>query len=508
VKLSGPLRWFLGRFPVLWQVRITLAAGLVMINLVGSILLLLFASQLVPMPDVADKEGLRLHNLLLALASVVVGSAITIVASRTLMTRLAVWLREDRAPDDVERRAVLRAPAYLFLLDAALWGAGAAMFGVFNAVRAEVAFGVLMGVMVGLSGLSASALAYLVAERALRPMARRALANGVPERVVVPSVAARSMVAWALSSGVAMLGVSLAGIVAIVLRDTVTIIQLAVSMVAMGGVGFAIGAFTNWLAARASSDPVRALRQAVAQVGEGNLNAHVDIYDGTEIGILQAGFNDMLEGLRERDNIRDLFGRHVGTDVARTALEGGVQLGGEVRDITVLFVDIIGSTTMATERPPQEVVALLNRFFDVVIDTVHGYDGWINKFEGDAALAIWGAPVQVANKETAALRAARVMGERLRREVPELAAGIGVSGGPAVAGNVGAAERYEYTVIGDPVNEASRLMELAKTVQGHVVANARLLEAAGAETDHWVLLEPVVVRGRSDPTLIASPRTQ
>jgi adenylate cyclase len=506
VKFSAPLRWFLGRFSVLWQVRLTLATGLVMINLIGSTLLAVFAFKLVPMPNVADRGGLREQNFVLALSSVVIGSAITIIASRTLMTRLAAWLYEDRGPDDVERRAVLRAPAQLFLVNAVLWGTGAAMFGVFNTVRGELAFGVLMGVMVGLSGLTTSALTYLVAERALRPMARRALASGVPDRLVVPSVAARSMVAWALSSGVATLGVSLTGIVAIALRRQVTIVDVAITMVALGGLGFVIGAFTNWLAARASSDPVRALRLAVAQVSDGNLNAHVDIYDGTEIGILQAGFNDMLEGLRERETIRDLFGRHVGGDVARAALEGGVQLGGEVRDVTVLFVDIIGSTTMANERPPQEVVELLNRFFDVVIDVVHEFDGWINKFEGDAALAIWGAPVRVANKDMAVLRAARVMGERLRREVPELEAGIGVSGGTVVAGNVGTAERYEYTVIGDPVNEASRLMELAKTVPGHVVANARLLESANAERDHWVEIEPVLVRGRSDPTQVATPR--
>jgi adenylate cyclase len=107
--------------------------------------------------------------------------------------------------------------------------------------------------------------------------------------------------------------------------------------------------------------------------------------------------------------------------------------------------------------------------------------------------------------EAAALGAARVMGERLRRDVPELEAGIGVSGGRAVAGNVGAAERYEYTVIGDPVNEAARLTGLAKSVANHVVANAALLDAASAEAEHWQLLEPVVVRGRSEPTPIATP---
>src|SRR3712207_4884738 len=104
--------------------------------------------------------------------------------------------------------------------------------------------------------------------------------------------------------------------------------------------------------------------------------------------MLQAGFNEMMRGLRERGELRDLFGRHVGADVARRAIEKGVNLGGESRDIAVLFVDIIGSTSLAEERPPEEVVATLNRFFEVVIDVVHEYDGWINKFEGDAALAV------------------------------------------------------------------------------------------------------------------------
>jgi adenylate cyclase len=321
----------------------------------------------------------------------------------------------------------------------------------------------------------------------------------------VRSVAMRTMFAWVLGTGISVLGVALVGLTSIGNEDEVSVDQLAITMLVLGSIAFVVGGLSTFLAAKASSDPVRALRKSVAQVGRGDLSTEVQIYDGTEIGILQAGFNDMVAGLREREELRDLFGRHVGDDVARAALEGGVRLGGEARDIVVLFVDIIGSTTIAANRPPEEVVALLNRFFDVVIDTVHEYDGWINKFEGDAALAIWGAPVPLEGMEAAALRAARVMGERLRRDVPELEAGIGVSGGRAVAGNVGAAERYEYTVIGDPVNEAARLTGLAKDVPNHVVANATLLDTAPEESDHWRLLEPVVVRGRSEPTRIATP---
>jgi len=237
----------------------------------------------------------------------------------------------------------------------------------------------------------------------------------------------------------------------------------------------------------------------------GDFSVDVPIYDGTELGILQAGFNDMLHGLREREKMRDLFGRHVGPDVARAALESGVKLGGEVRRVGVLFVDIIGSTAMASNRPPEEVVAVLNRFFDIVIDVVNRHGGWINKFEGDAALAIWGAPVPHPTMEASLLAAARELGERLRRDVPEVGAGIGVSAGNAVAGNIGAAQRYEYTVIGDPVNEAARLTELAKDVPALVMANGTLLDAAGEEADHWHRLSPVVVRGRSQETPLATP---
>jgi adenylate cyclase len=231
----------------------------------------------------------------------------------------------------------------------------------------------------------------------------------------------------------------------------------------------------------------------------------VDIDDGTEIGELQAGFNDMVAGLREREQLRDLFGRHVGVDVARAAVAGGVQLGGEVREVTVLFVDVMGSTTMATELDPTEVVTLLNRFFDVVIDVVHAHGGWINKFEGDAALAIWGAPVEVADRNAQALAAARVLSARLRAEVPEIAAGVGISGGPVVSGNVGSADRYEYTVIGDPVNEAARLTSVAKEHPERCVANAALLSDAAREAGNWVERDPLTVRGRTSETRIAVP---
>jgi adenylate cyclase len=142
----------------------------------------------------------------------------------------------------------------------------------------------------------------------------------------------------------------------------------------------------------------------------------------------------------------------------------------------------------------------------VIVDEVDRHHGLLNKFEGDGSLAVFGAPVRLECAEDEALGAARAIACRLREEVPECAAGIGVAAGKAVAGNVGAYERFEYTVIGDPVNEAARLCELAKTYPKHLLASAVAVEAAGeGERRHWTFGEEVVLRGRDEPTRLAVP---
>jgi adenylate cyclase len=162
---------------------------------------------------------------------------------------------------------------------------------------------------------------------------------------------------------------------------------------------------------------------------------------------------------------------------------------------------------MSLAMPPTEVVRLLNKFFRVVIDVVESQSGFVNKFEGDAALCIFGAPVSTADPAGAALCAARRLAERLEREVPEIGFGIGVSAGNAVAGNVGSESRFEYTVIGDPVNEAARLCDLAKERSDHLLASDAALRRAGeTEAKEWELGERTVLRGRLEATSLASPR--
>jgi adenylate cyclase len=272
-------------------------------------------------------------------------------------------------------------------------------------------------------------------------------------------------------------------------------------------VNIPVGLAAIALTARSLADPLESVRRAVRQVQRGEEGARVDVYDGSELGLLQAGFNQMVEGLRERERLRDLFGRQVGEDVARQALERGITLGGEELEVAVLFIDLVGSTELAHRRPAAEVVEVLNDFFCVVVDVVDAEGGAVNKFVGDAALCVFGAPLPHDDAAGAALRAARLLRERLAEEVPDCDVGIGVSAGTVVAGNIGAQQRFEYTVIGDPVNEASRLTELAKQHDGRVLASEAALSRAGSgeEVGRWMLGETETLRGRAAPTRLAAP---
>jgi adenylate cyclase len=313
-------------------------------------------------------------------------------------------------------------------------------------------------------------------------------------------VGARVVFFWALSTAVPVSGAVSVAIVALT-TDLIAVDELARSVVVLCAVSLAVGLLAMVVFARSLSDPLRRLRDAFAEVEAGDLDARVRVFDATEVGYASAGFNRMVEGLREREKLRDLFGRQVGEDVARQALEEGVTLGGEEREAAVLFVDVIGSTGFAHDRKPTEVVEALNRFFATVVEVTQTHGGLVNKFEGDAALCVFGAPLDAEDPAGSALAAGREMCTRLREG--ELDAAVGISAGTVVAGNVGTPDRYEYTVIGDPVNEAARLTELAKERDGRLLASGAALERSGAEADRWTVCGEETLRGRSRPTTLA-----
>src|SRR5680860_1289594 len=230
-----------------------------------------------------------------------------------------------------------------------LWLVGVLVFGALNFIYSPV-LAATVGVTALLGGVTTCAVAYLLSERILRATTARALSYGAPSRPVLPGVRTRGMLGWALGSGVPLVGLGLVA-VATVSGDEVTDDELAIVIFALGGLALTVGLYITWLTTRAVADPVLSVRRALAKVEQGELDVEVPVYDGSELGLLQAGFNRMVAGLSERERMRDLFGRHVGEDVAHAALEQDIELGGEVREVAVLFVDIVGSTKLAGERP-------------------------------------------------------------------------------------------------------------------------------------------------------------
>jgi adenylate cyclase len=456
-------------------------------------------------PDGVD-DSLILLNLIFAAAYVFIAIPIGAAIAFGRLRPSRQWLKEERPPTREEQRNLLRAPLTVFFTVGWLWLIAAFLFGAFNLVDGTFELGLRVFVSVILAGLATCQIAYLLSEWLLRPVAARALAALPLEDPVLPGVTARTLFSWGLGSGIPLLGLAMVGLSALTQGDYDRD-QLAVAILVLAGTALVIGLITITIAARVTADPIISVRHAVSEVAEGDFDVEVPVYDGSELGLLQSGFNQMVTGLRERERIRDVFGRHVGEDVAREALEREEGLGGEVREVAILFVDMTGSTAFAASRPPTEVVELLNEFFAVVVETVDEHGGWVNKFEGDAALAVFGAPQKVDDAAGKALAAGREMNERLNREVDEIEAGIGISYGEVVAGNIGGVERFEYTVIGDAVNEAARLCELAKERDTGVLASSAAVEAASAEErDRWDLGEEVELRGRKKETKLACPK--
>lgn len=425
------------------------------------------------------------------LLSVLVGSAWTAVLHR----RTAVWVAQGRRPSTDEARRALRLPRDLALVSGTLWLGGTVVLGTLTGFLGSALDALGVTLAVGLGGLLTVGLMYLAAEWLGRPILVPALEVSPPRTAVSVSVLSRLAITWAVASGVPLLGVLI-----LVAPPNIGNADQTASLIMLSIVGLVTGAIGTALLARAVAAPLRRLRMAVGLITRGRKDVSVRVDDASEIGSLQVSVNSMVAGLREQDRLRDLFGRHVGIDVARHALEHGASLTGDVREVAALFVDVVDSTALAYRLPPEEIVRKLNRLFDAVVSAVDARGGLVNKFQGDAALCVFGAPTRLADPATAALSAARAIRDAVR-ETGELDLGIGVAWGRVFAGQLGSSSRLEYTVIGDAVNEAARLTEHAKHAPGRILASDTVWAAGSAgEQALWSPHEALQLRGREATT--------
>ncbi|ODQ87046.1 adenylate/guanylate cyclase domain-containing protein [Mycolicibacterium holsaticum] len=444
------------------------------------------------------------ENIITAAVLICIGAATTGVGAVLIVAPSLRWLRAGRRPTEAERQTALKTLRRQSAITVAPWVLTAAVLiplnlDAGNEVQVVIASAILFGAVATLCT------GFLFTLRTLRPILASVSPDSTSRGLTAPGVRARLMLMWTVCT--ALPGLAIALLLILQSRNWIitenTAIELALLVLAL--VAVVLGLRAMILVSMSISDPVGEVVDAMAEVERGRIDHAVDVYEWSEIGRLQRGFNSMVAGLRERDRLRDLFGRHVGEEVARRAVDDSESLSGDEREVTVLFVDLVESTRLAATREPHEVAEVLNEFFRIVVDEVDAHQGLINKFQGDAALAVFGAPLRIDDPPTAGLATARSLRAQLRRLPVDF--GIGVSAGSVFAGNIGAENRYEYTVVGDAVNEAARLADLAKDYRSRVLSSGAAIERASQEEQsRWASqCSEVLLRGRAAPTQLWAP---
>ena len=386
-------RWSKGLHLARWLIHTPwpiLALDMLRANLVGALFTFAFLRFGMPIQDSISLDEITALNQVIFAAYLLIAMVIGGFASIQLSLPVLIWhRRRTRLDNEAARSRALALPMLLTAVNAALWVVGGTLFTLVNlTVSSKNAFIVAIASTIG--AMVTCALSYMQAEKVMRPITVAAMANN-PDNAIAPSVTTRITAFWVISVVAPMLviiGMIVLHRLGIIEADS-TGLERPILWMAISALAFSVIAIVRVVAA--INDPIKQLRRAQSKVSEGDLNVAVKIYDGSDLGLLQAGFNDMVADLRERQQLRNLFGRYVGEDVARRAIETGTELGGEERYVGVLFVDIVGSTRLAVNRPPREIVELLNEFFRVVVGVVGRHGGFVNKFQGDAALAVFRA---------------------------------------------------------------------------------------------------------------------
>ena len=418
---------------------------------------------------------------------------------------------------DRARRRALWLPAYMALISGAGWVAAAVLWGVvWPLLAGDFDLGRARRQMFGITfvaGPFVMAIVFLGAERLMRALLPTLVPDGElgAVRVLRLGVRTRMLVAFLL---LGLLPLTVLSIAALTRADALRTADAATAeailrnlnrvVVVLGLGGVTVSVALALLIAASVAQPLRDLQRAMARVRRGEFDTRCAVVSNDEIGAVAEGFNAMVQGLREREAMRETFGRYVSPEVRDEILAGRVSVAGAQREVTILFADLRDFTPWVESTAPAEVVADLNAYFGEMDAAIRAHGGLVLQFIGDEIEAVFGAPIADPRHADAAVAAAREMGQRLdawnaqRRAAgkAELRHGIGIHSGSVIAGNIGSSERMAYALVGDAVNVASRIQALNKEF-GTVALVSATTHARLASTEGLRALPAAQVKGRS-----------
>lgn len=275
----------------------------------------------------------------------------------------------------------------------------------------------------------------------------------------------------------------------------------------VAGSAVSLAIFFIFLFSITLTSPIEKLAEMIELVSKGNFDvkARSKVRSHDEVGDLAVAFDNMTEGLKERDKVKNLFSKFHGSSVADDLINNDIGVGGQSKEVVVFFSDIRGFTAFSEKRSPEEVVEMLNEYFAVMVNIINSHGGVVDKFIGDAIMAVWGAPKgsdkDAHNAVRACLEMRRALEKlnetRMARQQPPINIGMGLHAGAAISGTIGSDERMEYTVIGNTVNTASRIEASTKAFGSDLLVSDTVIEKIG-ENFLTELAGAAEVKGRSE----------
>ncbi|MBW1800129.1 MAG: adenylate/guanylate cyclase domain-containing protein [Deltaproteobacteria bacterium] len=488
--------------------------GNLMANLLGNWMTDLLFRHRSPKTPTGFLTVLGQADFIFALIAVTVIILITLGYERPIRHCLKLILQDQQpAPEmlDTARRRLLNEPYVVIILDATVWTLGSILFWIPGASGAP---------FIGLAcGLITVVLAFFWMEHVSQHrLIKFFFPNGGLSSV--PG-------AYSINIAVRLTGLIFAGVVVPLSFIHLTIHQsrqsqligeaspiellsrLQDNIAAQTVVFLVLALGLTVFIAQNLKKPLAEIIKVLGQIKEGSLEARASIFSNDEIGYTGERLNEMAEGLKEREFIKDTFGRYIDPSIRDEILSGRVSLDGELQQAAILFADLRGFTSLVENTPPKDVVRMLNRYLAEMAAAIQENKGLVFQFIGDEIEAVFGAPVHEPSCNLLAVKAGLAMQQRLmqlneqlvREGYVVLRHGIGIHSGQVLAASIGSPARQSYTIIGETVNLASRIQSLNKRFNTDILISEAVAESLESRY-HLREMPPVQVKGVSEPVKV------